>query len=1324
MSRSTGITSALLAVVLAFVLAAPAVSAELDGPATIKFDQYRVPTIVAQTEHDAIFLQGYLHAQDRFWQMDFQRRLFSGRVSELVGSSAIAQDVQLRTLGLRRAAERSLAVQTPEVIEWLEAYADGVNAYIFDTSKPLPVEYGALELDRGGIPPWTPLDSLTMAKGLAFGLSFDLSDIDRTIALLTYLSVCPGIGCNGLQLFQTDLYRSAPFEPIASIPPPPPQPGDNDYPMGEDEEHPAYLTDPDFEDLVLDYKSDIVDIPVLENALNPDYTERGSNWWVVSGALTDSGVPLLANDPHLSLGTPATFYEVHLNVTGGINATGISFPGAPGLVQGCNDVICWGSTNSSIDVTDVYNEQLQALDPSQPTTPTHTTFEGNPEPLEFIPQTFLFNVRGDGIPNNLANAGVPASQGGVTLIVPRRNKGPIVNVSVNPATGVPVSGLSVQYTGWSATQDLEAFRLFMRASSMQEFKDALQYFDVGAQNWVYADINGNIAYYTSGELPIREDLQLLFFPSGLTAPYLIRDGTHGNLHEWMPVQNPQPNQSLEYEILPFNEMPQIENPSAGYILNANNDPIGTTFGNLPWVRLRPGFNGRLYLSFRYATGFRMGRLQRLFDDLLAGGGTASEAELIEIQANNQMFDAEVLSPYLIEAYDNATAPDAAPELTVIVEDPRIGDAIGRISAWDFSTPTGIDQGYDPFDNPLQPGPPATDEIDASVAATVYAVWRGQVLQRVIDQTLRNAAGVCSADGATLCSPSKDDCATNPLKPGGICINVPSILGGTESGGDQSLTLLRRLLDNYNINGGTGSSLINFFEVPGVADQAVARDIILLESLQAALDLLASPAFSPAFDADGDGTTSVDDFRWGRLHRIVLAHPLGPSLSIPPAGSPSNLAPDLPGFSRAGGLGVLDASSHNARADGLNEFMFDSGPSRRMVASLDAAGPVVKQVIPGGQSGNAGSPQQTDQLFLWLVNDYHPLPVSLDGVNEITVDELSIECGDGVVGPGEQCDDGNLDENDGCNQVCRITPIITCSGPEIAADADTCTVGCPQVSSCSDPEGGAVSSTCDPAGPFGLGTTPITIECVDAQQDTTVVVCEPTVIDVTPPSISFEVSPDTLWPPNHQMVEVTATVTASDTCGGTSVSLDSIVSDEEDDAAGAGDGATKNDIQAADYGTADLVFELRSERAGTGDGRVYTVTYTATDESGNQTSATAGVDVPLSQGGMTDPVQIQVEENASGTAVTWTAVTGAQTYNVIRSRLEDIIEQADSYMIEPAHCVEAHSRDENTYGKEDAELPEPGKAFVYLVEYEDGGTNSGYGTESAALPRVAGEGNCR
>jgi penicillin G amidase len=195
------------------------------------------------------------------------------------------------------------------------------------------------------------------------------------------------------------------------------------------------------------------------------------------------------------------------------------------------------------------------------------------------------------------------------------------------------------------------------------------------------------------------------------------------------------------------------------------------------------------------------------------------------------------------------------------------------------------------------------------------------------------------------------------------------LGAFRPDGDVALADLRHLLDTFNQTQGEGASGIQFFTDPAAANPAQARDIVLLESVRAALDLLAGPAFAPAFA----NSTNQDDYRWGKLHRVVLDHPLGGPLSIPPAGGLHDLAPGLPGIPRSGGFGAVDASGHNVRADSVNELMFGSGPARRFIGEMKKQGPVAEEVIPGGESGVPGSPFQTDQLLLWLTNRYHPWP---------------------------------------------------------------------------------------------------------------------------------------------------------------------------------------------------------------------------------------------------------------------------------------------------------------------------------------------------------------
>jgi penicillin amidase len=188
--------------------------AGLRAAAQITRDSKGIAHVQAANRHDLYLLQGYVHAQDRFFQMDLSRRQASGTLAELLGQSALATDVEFRTIGIRRAAERSFGALSPRARAALTAYADGVNSFL--RSNPLPPEYGALELTHAE--PWTALDSAAVAKLLAFGLSFDLSDIDLTVTLASYEIGGSAAGFDGRKLFFDDLFRSAPFDTAATIP--------------------------------------------------------------------------------------------------------------------------------------------------------------------------------------------------------------------------------------------------------------------------------------------------------------------------------------------------------------------------------------------------------------------------------------------------------------------------------------------------------------------------------------------------------------------------------------------------------------------------------------------------------------------------------------------------------------------------------------------------------------------------------------------------------------------------------------------------------------------------------------------------------------------------------------------------------------------------------------------------------------------------------------------------------------------------------------------------------------------------------------------------
>ena len=887
--------------------------AGLDAAATVIRDSRGIPHVFAANSHDLYFMQGWVHAEDRLFQADLSRRQASGTLAEVLGLPALSSDVQLRTLGLRRAAERSLGAVSDAARADLEAYAEGVNAWV--ASHPLPPEYAVLGLTT--FEPWTPVDSLVIAKLIAFGLSFDL-DIDATVTLGTYQATGQALSFDGTALYFEDLFRSAPFDPASTVPdatnppagpviPPPAAKRPRRSAAGRvaSQLSPAGLA------LARHYLDQVRRVPLLAAAVAPRERIEGSNEWAVAGTLTADGRPLLANDPHLALGTPATFHQIHLRCpAAGIDVIGSGFPGTPYVILGQNRRITWGATTNPLDVTDTYLEQVvpDAASPSG----LSTVYQGNPEPIIPIPETFRYNAL-DATPDHLLTAGPALGAPPATLIVPRRNQGPILDLDMDTGTA-----LSVQYTGFSATRELDAFRTWNHAKNIYDFEDGLRYFDVGSQNFAYADIEGNIAYFTSAEMPLREDLAA--GTVHLVPPFFIRDGTGGN--EWIPAGPDRPeDQAIPYRILPMDEMPHVVNPPAGWFVNANNDPAGTTLDNDPLNQLSPT-SGIYYLNPGYAQGTRAGRITERIKALAARGDVTPQ-DLMDVQSDVVMLDAQVFVPAILAAADHLGTPSA-----------EVAEAVERLRDWDGSTPTGIDQGFDAADVDGVRLPASDAEKASSVAATIYSLWRSRMIANTLDATI------------------------DPL-------------GLPRPGSDRSIIALRHLFDSFPTQQGVGASGLDFFAGGAGATPAERRDSLILTSLQEALDRLAGPDFDAAFG----GSTDQDDYRWGLLHRIVFDHPLGPPFSIPPAGGGfvPNLPPSLPGIPVDGGFGVVDASNHSARADGVNEFMFGSGPVRRYVGSPGTVPDSIRgwTAMPGGPSGVLGNPWSFNLLPRWLTNDVYP-----------------------------------------------------------------------------------------------------------------------------------------------------------------------------------------------------------------------------------------------------------------------------------------------------------------------------------------------------------------
>ncbi|HET9284757.1 MAG TPA: penicillin acylase family protein [Candidatus Angelobacter sp.] len=898
---------------------------------TVIRDVNDIPHVRASNEHDLAFMQGYLHAGDRLFQMDVSRREASGTLAELVGQAALAQDVQLRTLGLRRAAERSLAVQSPRALVFLNGYADGINAWV--ASHPLPPEYHALELTK--FTPWTAIDSLAVVKLIAFGLSFDI-DTQATIELLSFQAAGKAAGFDGTKLLFEDIERSAPFDPASTVP-------DASIPLSQQlwsKNAPRKGIRPETLALARDYAAKIGEIPLLRHA-REQQLEGASNEFAISGRNTITGNPFVENDPHLSLGEPSTWYPIHLEA-GDLDVIGNGFPGTPGVTLGHNKFLAWGATNDGIDVTDTFQEQV-VPDPTSPSG-LSTLFKGALEHVIPIPEVFRFNNVGDGIPDDLVTVPAGGNIPAATLIVPRRNNGPII--SLDTTTG---SALSIEWTGYSATHELDAVLTWASAHNLREFEAGLPFFSCPPQNIAYADIRGNIAYFAVGEMPVREDLQAGTV-NGLL-PVFIRNGQGGN--EWLPVIHPQPGQSTAFEILPFAEMPHLINPKAGFFVNANNDPAGVTLNNNPIGTLRPG-GGIFYLGYTFDAGFRSGRITQLIREKLKNG-KISFADVQQIQANVAPRDAEFFTSFITQAFDNAVARSGQnTKLAVLAGDPAIVEAVGRLRGWDFTMPTGIPEGFDGFDVGNPPFARSGQEIANSVAATLYNVWRSQFINETLGTTL-GQVGLGSVEAS-----------------------LP----------DQTyLKALRHLLENFSTAQGVGASGLNFFQVAGVTNANDRRDIVILQSLKDALTLLASPTFSAAFG----GSTNQNDYRWGKLHRITFSHLLGAPFSIPPAGGafPQPLA-GLPGIPTDGGYQTVDAASFSVTANGVNRFTFSSGPSQRFVSEGRHEGLHGVSSLPGGISGVLGSPFYVNLLPQWLTNHAYDQLFKNDELEHNTLNETRFE----------------------------------------------------------------------------------------------------------------------------------------------------------------------------------------------------------------------------------------------------------------------------------------------------------------------------------------------
>ena len=532
----------------------------ISGPITVTRDTHGVPTIQASSLDDLFFAQGYVTAQDRLWQMDVMRRFAGGELSEILGEPLLKIDREQRILGLRAAAKKSLETASARDREFFEAYAHGVNTFINSHGDRLPIEFRIL---RYTPKTWLPEDSVVIANQMVKDLNYHyfFDALQREMVL----------GKLGPEL-TADLYVNRSW---------------HDRPptvMRDDLNAPdAATSDTGDEDDDEDSGPDnSVTRAALPLALEEGVPVNGSNNWVVSGAHTVTGKPLLSNDMHLGHQMPNLWYEAHLR-SGNVDVAGVTLPGMPYVIVGHNRRIAWGFTNVGPTVTDVYIENFNAQGAYQ-------TPSGWVQPEH---RAELIHVKG---------------KPDVTLDVKITRHGPIISELV-PGESRP---LALRWTLYDGLQipffDVNA------AQNWEEFRKAFALLDAPGQNVVYADVDGNIGYQTTGKVPIRAAGDGSLPVSGAD-----------DAHEWA-------------SFIPFEKLPSIYNPPSGIIATANG-------------RITPD-DYKYSISMEWEAPWRTARIYHV----LESGRQLSPADMLALQTDVHSEAHLFAAERFVYAVDHASKP--------------------------------------------------------------------------------------------------------------------------------------------------------------------------------------------------------------------------------------------------------------------------------------------------------------------------------------------------------------------------------------------------------------------------------------------------------------------------------------------------------------------------------------------------------------------------------------------------------------------------------------------------------------------------------------------
>jgi penicillin G amidase len=590
----------------------------LDTSVTVLRDSTGIAQILGDSPHDLFMAQGYVHAQERLWQMEVWRHISAGRLSELFGKSTLDQDRFIRTLGWRQAAKRDLDALSKEARAAVDAYTDGVNAYIEGHKGGLGLAFVVTAMQSGTgsiggyeVDPWTALDSVAWQKVQSWQLAGNFNnEVFRMLADAKLDN--PARTDELFPAYRADMPVITPTTTASA------GTGRDDRPVeggqsdaGRADTTPITDTQAAAWRDVASIDDGFLRIAGLDagEGIASDH-QVGSNNWVVASWKSATGGALLANDPHLGIGMPSVWYMNGLHCRKVTKAcpydvVGVSFPGIPGIVLGHNARIAWGATNIDPDVQDLFVEKVD------PSNPDHYMFRGKSVPFDIRKETIKV-------------AGGPD----VVIEVRSTGHGPILNDVDKRLEDAPP--LALAWTGTTAVDGtLEAIFRLSTVGTFEEFRAAFATYGSPAQSFVYADVDGHIGYVFPGYVPTRAD------PSDHGAR--VRSGSDGK-HEWTGR-------------IPFEELPWQLDPPSGIIVTANNAAVDSSY---PY-----------FVAAEWDPGYRAKRILELLEAIGGGGVTTEEMRTIQM-------DTRVLRADLVKPHFEGISP-ATPDGRLVLE---------RIAAWD------------------------------------------------------------------------------------------------------------------------------------------------------------------------------------------------------------------------------------------------------------------------------------------------------------------------------------------------------------------------------------------------------------------------------------------------------------------------------------------------------------------------------------------------------------------------------------------------------------------------------------------------------------------